>query len=138
MVDQGQIWQAQTDGGQVTPGEDVGIALPSGQVVTLLETIWNAPGPAGMVTRFRFLAPAINPETAPETGAVDFDTATGDVAWLCQNYALDRVMQSSPVPAQIIVSLSDRAVPFGETAPDSVQYFEAFRIENGACIWEVF
>ena len=138
MGDQGQIWQVEATGGVLIPGEDGAIALPSGQLVSLMETIWNAPGPDGMVTRFRFVAPAINPETAPETGAIDFEMATADIAWLCQNFALDRVMTSGPLPAQIIVSLSDRAVPFGETAPDVVQYFEAFRVEDGACIWEMF
>lgn len=138
MGDLGQILQVQAAGGQVSPGDDTGIALPSGQVVTLLETIWNAPGPQGIVTRFRFLAPSINSETALEAAVVEFEAAAADIAWLCQNYALDRVVQAGPMPAQVIVSLSDRAVPFGETAPEVVQYFEAFRIENGVCIWEVF
>ena len=133
MGDQGQIWLTQSAGGQVSPGDAAAIALPSGQAVTLIETIWNAPGPDGLVTRFRFLAPAIN----PDLGAVDFEMAAADIAWLCQNYALDRVVQMGPLPAQVVVSLSDRLVPFGETAPDAVQFFEAFRIENGTCIWEV-
>ncbi len=137
MGDQGNIWPVQDAGGQVVPGDDTAIELPSGQVVTLIETIWNAPGPEGLVSRFRFLAPAINPETAAETGVVDFDLAAADIAWLCQNYALERVVQMGPEPAQVVVSLSDRLVPFGETSPESVQFFEAFRIENGTCIWEV-
>lgn len=138
MGDQGQIWQAETTGGQVTPGEALAIAVPSGQVVTLQETIWNAPGPEGLVTRFRFLAPAINPETAVDSAVIGFDAAAADLAWLCQNYALDRVVQTGAVPAQIILSFEDRPLPFGEAAPDAVQYFEAFRVENGSCIWEVF
>lgn len=134
MGDQGQSWQAQAGGGQSTSGDTVPIDLPSGQSVTLIETIMNTPGPNGMVARFRFLAPQIN----PENGSVDLETASNDIAWLCQNYALARVAELGPMPSQIIVSLEDRAVPFGESDPEAVQFFEAFRIENGSCIWEVF
>lgn len=134
MGDQGQMWQAQAGGAQSVPGDGAAVALPSGQVVTLAETIWNAPGPTGLVTRFRFLAPEIN----PETGSVDFPAAADDIAWLCQNYALERVTDFGPLPSQIIVSLEDRVVPFGESDPDATQFFEAYSIENGACIWEMF
>jgi len=34
--------------------------------------------------------------------------------------------------------LSDRAVPFGESAPDVTQFFESYRIENDVCVWEMF
>jgi hypothetical protein len=42
------------------------------------------------------------------------------------------------VPQQVIISLSDTAVPFGESAPEATQFFEAFAIRDGACIWEMF
>ncbi len=134
MGDQGQSWQAETGGGRSVPGDGFALALPSGQTVTLVETIWNTPGPDGLVTRFRFLAPAIN----PQTGTVGFDAAVQDIAWICQNFALARVSEFGPLPSQIIVSLEDRPVPFGEANPEATQFFEAFRIEDGACIWEVF
>lgn len=134
MGDQGQIWQAQNDGGRVEPGNGLTLALPSGQIVTLIETIWNTMGPAGLVTRFRFLAPQIN----VETGTVPFEAASQDIAWACQNFALAKVVEFGPLPSQIIISLEDRPVPFGEADPEALQFFEAFRIENGACIWEVF
>lgn len=134
MADQAQVWQVQDAGGQVTPGDDAAIAVPSRQVVTLQETIWNAPGPTGLVTRFRFVAPAI----ARDGGTVDFEAASADIVHLCQTYALERVVQSGAIPAQVIISLADQALPFGESAPDATQFFEAFRIENGSCIWEAF
>ena len=134
MGETGQPWQVQAGGGRSVPGDGTAIELPSGQSVTLVETIWNTPGPQGLATRFRFLAPEIN----PETGSVDFLAAADDIAWLCQNFALSRVTDEGPIPSQIIISLEDRPVPFGEADPDAVQYFEAFRVENGACIWEVF
>jgi hypothetical protein len=134
MGDHGQIWRTEAAGGQSVPGDAAAIVLPSGQTVTLVETIWNTSGPEGLVTRFRFLAPEIN----PETGSVDFTAAADDIAWLCQNFALERVVQTGPLPSQVIVSLADRDLPFGETVPEATQYFEAFRIEDGTCIWEVF
>ena len=112
-----------------------GIVVPSGQPITLHDVIWGAPGPEGLTVRFRFLAPQI----ARVGGSVDFDTAAADMAALCETYALPRtVTGTGPQPAQIIISLSDIAVPFGAAAPEATQYFESFGIENGACIWEVF
>jgi hypothetical protein len=69
---------------------------------------------------------------------VDFATAATDMAYLCQTYALARLSEFGPQPAQIIISLADQALPFGEPAPEATQFFEAYRIEDGTCIWEAF
>lgn len=134
MGDEGQIWQIQTGDGRSVPGDGLAVALPSGQSVTLVETIWNTVGPTGLVTRFRFLAPEIN----PQNGTISFEAAAEDIAWLCRNFALEQVASFGPLPSQIVISLEDRPVPFGEADPEATQFFEAFRIENGSCIWEVF
>jgi hypothetical protein len=110
------------------------IAVPSGQKVTYVETIHNALGPEGLTYRFRFLAPSI----AREGGMVDADAALEDMAYLCETYALPRIADTGPQPEQIIISLADREVPFGEPAPEATQYFEAFRPEAGTCVWEGF
>ncbi len=107
------------------------IPVPSGQAVTLIDVIQDTAGPSGLTVRFRFLAPAI-------AEGIDFETAAADMADLCSTYALPRISATGPVPAQIVVSLHDRVLPFGEAAPGAVQYFEAYRIEDGACIWEMF
>lgn len=109
------------------------VAVPSGQTVTFLEAILNEPGPDGMTARFRFVAPGI-----AEGGGVDFDTAAADMEFLCQSYALPRIAVTGPAPAQVVISLSDRPVPFGQAAPDVTQFFEAYRIEGATCIWEAF
>ena len=119
---------------RVVPGDATLIPVPSGQVVTLLDVIWNAPGPLGLTTRFRFLAPAIN-KAAPQ---VEFEEATVDMMHLCQSYALGRIAEFGPAPAQIIISLSDTPVHFGEAAPGATQFFEAYSLQDGACIWEAF
>lgn len=113
---------------------EAAIEVPSGQEVTFIEMIADAPGPDGLAYRFRFLAPAI----AKSGGSIDAETALDDMAALCEGFALARLSNVGPMPSQIIISLSDRMVPFGEPAPDVTQFFEAFRPEGGTCVWEGF
>ena len=108
--------------------------MPSGQAVTHVDTIQGAQGAAGLTVRFRFLAPAI----AREGGSVDADAAFADMQALCDSYAMPRLSSIGPQPAQIVISLMDREVAFGEAAPEATQFFEAFRPEGGACVWEPF
>lgn len=118
---------------RITPGDGLVVDVPSGQSVTLLDVVWNVPGPDGLTTRFRFLTPAIAPG-----GGVDFDTASADMQHLCDAFALPRVKDNVPAPSQIVVSFSDRPLPFGASDPEVTQFFEAYRIEGGACEWEMF
>jgi hypothetical protein len=106
------------------------VEVPSGRQVSLIEVITTAPGPEGAAARFRFLAPGLVPEDA-EAAAVDMQA-------LCDTYALSRTEGMVPQPQQIIISLSAEVVPFGEPAPDVVQFFEAYTAQEGACIWEPF
>lgn len=118
----------------ILPAEDTApVDVPSGQPVTLIDIILNEPGPAGNTMRFRFLAPEIAP-----AASITFDTAVIDMAALCDSYALPRAAEATPVPDQIIISLADRLVPFGQTDPEATQYFEAYRVEDGACAWDMF
>jgi Family of unknown function (DUF6497) len=109
---------------------DGAIAVPSGREVTFLDVITNVPGSEGATARFRFIAPGIGPDDAEPAGA--------DMQVLCDSYALPRTEAMVPPPNQIIITLSAAAVPFGEAAPDVTQFFEAYAIEGGACIWQVF
>jgi len=110
------------------------ISLPSGQVVTLLDVITNVPGSDGLASRFRFLAPAI----ARAGGTVDADTASTDMDWVCTNFALGHISNIGPQPGQVIISFSDMDVPFGESHPEATQFFNAYSIANGTCIWDMF
>ncbi|WP_051294500.1 DUF6497 family protein [Gemmobacter nectariphilus] len=111
------------------------VPVPSGQPVTFLDAIWNEPGPAGLTARFRFVAPQI----AQQGGTVDFDTASADMEDLCNTYALPRIETTTgPRPAQVVISLSDRPVEFGVISPEATQFFEAYSIQDGACLWEAF
>ena len=108
------------------------IAVPSGQAVTALDVVRDAPGPEGLTFRFRFVAPWIG-----EPGA-DFEEAAEDMQHLCDTYALKRLSDLGPRPAQVVISLADRPVPFGSNDPDVVQFFDAFSIETGRCEREDF
>lgn len=110
------------------------IAVPSGQAITFVEAIQGVPGAEGLTLRFRFLAPAI----ARVGGTVDAETAFADMQALCDGFALPRVAAGGPQPAQIVISLMDRVVPFGAPAPEATQFFEAFRPEGTTCLWEPF
>jgi len=47
----------QAEGAKVLSGDPEEIPVPSGQVVTLQDVVWNAPGPAGLTLRFGEAAP---------------------------------------------------------------------------------
>ncbi|TCO69297.1 DUF6497 family protein [Rhodovulum euryhalinum] len=110
------------------------IDVPSGQPVTHHDTITGEPGPEGLTLRFRFLAPQI----AREGGAMPFELAAGDMEYLCETYALPRLAEIGPKIAQVVITLMDRPVDFGAPAPEATQFFEAFRPEDGRCVWEGF
>lgn len=110
------------------------IPVPSGQAVTWLDTINDAPGPEGLTIRFRFLAPAI----AAAGGTISAEEALDDMAYLCENYALPRLPALGPRHGQIVISLSDRPVGFGQVDDSATQYFEAYSAENGICTWEMY
>lgn len=111
------------------------LTLPSGQDVTFLDVIEGEDGPVGPAIRFRFIAPRI----ARDSGDVAFLQAEGDMAALCQDYVLPRIVGAgADLPAQIIIVLSDRVVEYGVADPEATQFFEAYRPEGGTCVWEGF
>lgn len=113
-------------------GVDALIEVPSGQPITLHDTIIGEPGPGGLTARFRFVAPNI----ARDLGIMTFIEAEADMHHLCETYALPRIASPGPKVAQIVISLSDRPLAFGEVAPDVTQFFEAYRPDGTQCIWE--
>jgi Family of unknown function (DUF6497) len=106
------------------------VSVPSGRELRLIDIVTNAPGPEGAAARFRFLAPGLGPD--------DFETVSADMQAICDSFALGRISGMVPEPQQIIVSFASAEVPFGEAAPDVVQFFESYRVEGDSCIWEVY
>uniref|UniRef100_UPI002B26CEDE DUF6497 family protein n=1 Tax=Leisingera sp. TaxID=1879318 RepID=UPI002B26CEDE len=84
--------------------------------------------------RFRFLAP----EIARGTGSVGYEAAASDMDHLCETLVLPYLAEQQLTAARVVISLSDRAVPFGAQDPAATQFFEAYRPDSAACIWEAF
>ncbi|WP_334312507.1 DUF6497 family protein [Leisingera sp. SS27] len=112
------------------------VLVPSGQPVTLSEVLLDdAPGQPGETwARFRFLAPQI----ARGTGTVSYEAAAPDMDHLCGSIALPYLAEHGLSAARVVISLSDRMVPFGAQDPEATQFFEAYRPEGAACMWEAF
>ncbi len=108
-------------------GAQEAVTVPSGQPVRLHEVLMDD-APGALWVRFRFVAPRI--------GAAGDSVA--DMDHLCAQVALPYLAEHRIDAVRVVISLSDRELPFGEPAPDATQYFEVYRPENGRCIWEGF
>ena len=102
------------------------LSVPSGQPLELIEALWDfSDAPA---LRLRLLA--------PEIGTVrDFAAVEADFLHLCRTLALP-LLTADRADYLIIINLLDRPVPFGTTDPEATQFFEAYRAQDGDCIWE--
>ena len=108
------------------------IAVPSGQAIAFHEMIRDRPG-GDLTVRFRFIAPDIANDAAP-----DYEVVERDMAHLCQKFVLPQLAEADEVPGQIVISLADQITEFGQPAPQATQFFEAYSIAEGQCIWEPF
>jgi hypothetical protein len=106
------------------------IPVPSGREVIALDIITTVPGSAGAAARFRFLVPGLT--------ADDLAASADDMQSLCDSHALPLTVGMVPAPQQIIITLMAAEVPFGQPAPDVVQFFETYGIADGACVVEPF
>jgi len=104
--------------------------VPSGQNVTLSEVLIDSVG-AEQWLRFRFLAPQI----ARDDGDLSYADVADDFQHLCDGFATPYMADFDLEGDVIVISLMDRPVPFGTADPDATQFFEAFRVEDGACVW---
>ena len=121
------IWM----GASVQAQEGNLLPVPSGQPVTLNDVLLDN-NPGELWLRFRFIAPKIG----DSIGRIGYDVATVDMEHLCQTLAIPYVEHHKLTPARVVISLSDRPVEFGDASTDATQYFEAYRLEHSACIWE--
>jgi hypothetical protein len=106
------------------------LALPSGLEARFHERLRDVAA-AGEVVRFRFVASAFS-------DSMPFETVMADLEYLCTEFVVPRVRSGGAVPDRVIISLADKPAEFGVFDPETDQVFEAYRIEDGACIWEMF
>ncbi|MGR3434669.1 MAG: DUF6497 family protein [Shimia sp.] len=107
--------------------------LPSGLPATFQESFFEDRGDGRTIVRFRFVVPEIG------TDAIGYGDVADDFLHLCDAHVLPALGAMEGVsPDEIVISLADRPVPFGRPAPEATQFFEAFGIQDGACIWDAF
>lgn len=110
--------------------DPVAVEVPSGEDVALAGVLLDE-APGALWARFRFVAPELGAGFGP-------DAAAGDMDHLCAAVAVPYLSHHGIEPARIVISIADRELPFGKKAPEATQYFEAYRLESGGCIWEAF
>ncbi len=108
------------------------IVTPSGRALALHEVLTDT-GPGALWVRFRFVSQDLTQDAIEDHGRL-----SADMDWLCANLVLPYLGHHRLQPDRVVISFSDRPVPFGEKAPEAVQVFETYRIEDGACIWEEY
>lgn len=106
--------------------------VPSGYDLYLQELLFELRQDNSNVARFRYVMPIIGQE------AITFVDVEQDFPHLCENDAIPTLSQHGETVDQVIISLADRELDFGATSSVATQFFEAFRVENGVCIWEGF
>ena len=107
------------------------IALPSGFNAELLEGFVEIQPDGARWARFRYVMPAL------ADGAV-YDKVQSDFAVLCDSTAVPMLDSAGEEVSQVVVSLMDKPLEFGQSDPGTIQYFEVFTIREGRCIWEEF
>jgi hypothetical protein len=119
------------DGGATASDEaQASLPVPSGQPVTLSEVLLDD-APGALWARFRFVAPEM-------AQMADQTTSLADMEHLCTAVAVPYLSYHDIKAERVVVSFSDQNLPFGQRAPDVTQYFETYRIEDAACVWEGF
>lgn len=106
--------------------------VPSGYEYYLQEMLFETRQDNSQVARFRFVMPLIAQE------GVTFDDVEFDFLFLCETQALKALENGQMNVDQVIISLSDRETDFGSTTSVATQFFEAYSVKNGSCIWEGF
>ena len=116
---------------QAAAAQEEALLLPSGLEARLQEVLTDRPG-GGLTYRFRFVAEGFT------GGEAALEAVMADMDHLCQTYAVTRLPGIGPMPSRIVISLADRPSEFGVFDPGVTQVFEAYSVQDGACIWEMF
>lgn len=108
------------------------ITLPSGKTVTHFETMHDDDA---MVSRFRFTMAAL--QTNPDALS-DGPARVADLGFLCELFAVIEADAAAPYPDAVVISVAASQTTFGDATPDVAQFFEAFVVDDGHCIWDEF
>lgn len=109
-------------------GQEGSPSVPSGLVLTLQEILEDAQPDGSLWLRLRYVAPGI---TRAARAGMD-----GDFDTLCETQALRYTPTTGAAAAEAVISIASAPVEFGANAPDVVQFFEVYRLQDDTCIWE--
>lgn len=105
--------------------------VPSGNDIHLQEILYEVRADESRVARFRYVMPLIRQ-------GVEFTEIEDDFFHLCIGVAVPYLAIQDETVDQVIISMADRETTFGETTQVATQFFEAFSVQDGTCIWEGF
>lgn len=103
------------------------IQLPSGANAQLHEVIETD----AQEIRLRYVSQEFDSQGA------DPDALLEDMTFLCETSSLVQ-RNAAGTPQYVVVSLANRAAPFGVLDEEVRQVFEAFTVLDDSCIWEAF
>lgn len=104
--------------------------LPSGAEAALHDVMVDADTQA---LRLRFVVPQLG-----EDYGADPDSVLADMIALCEKHGTALRAEHGADWQGVIITLMAKPVEFGAMDPDTVQFFDAFTVENGRCIWDEF
>ena len=107
------------------------VAVPSGQAIEFFEQrVDDATG----AVRLRFLAPDLDDSLKRPS----FEDITLDLEMLCREFGVKTTLEDGLENTQIVISLSSEKVEYGVINSEVEQVFEAFSVQNGTCMLEMF
>lgn len=116
------VWAATT-----ATGQEESPAVPSGIHLELQEIRLEL-GSDDALARFRYVAPDLDHYA--------FVAIEEDFPALCTDHVLPWARTRAESVTRVVISFASVPVEFGAATPGVTQFFEQFRLENDACIWE--
>ena len=111
--------------------EAVDVPVPSGTAMTLYDVRVEAEPP---VARFRLVSAAIDPAGEEKT----FGDLIDDLQYVCDAVVIPSLAASGWDGESVVISVSQRETPFGIFDETVTQFFQPYRIEGDACVWDDF
>lgn len=113
------------------PAQADPVSVPSGRSIDFHEMVQESSS-YGLTFHFRFVMDALG------DGTVEFADVAADMEAACTQFAVPRIATTGPKPARIVVSFASKPSEFGVPSPEIIQFFEAYSLSDGVCIWELF
>lgn len=109
------------------------LSLPSGQPVSRLDILFEDHPETGenwLVLRF------LTPQIARDPGLVSYGQAAPDMDYLCAEIGLNAAQSFGDDVDVVVVVFLDQPLGRGVTNAAVTQFMSAYRLIDGACIWE--